>query len=246
MRAKNPTVVITGASRSIGLEFTRQYLERGAMVFATCRNPERAEGLQTLKEQHPDTCIPVQMDVMDDGQIQAAARAVSESADQVDLLINNAGIYGENEAGLESISSETLLRVLHVDAVGPVMVTRYFLPLLRKSDSAKVASLTSGAGLLKHGLPKAGGSYSYGAGKAALHKVLQSMAADLATEGIVSVGMAPGFVLTDMTRGSPRTPPLLPEESVAGMIRVMDGLTREDVGRFLAWDGHECEWTVEN
>jgi len=52
-------------------------------------------------------------------------------------------------------------------------------------------------------------------------------------------------VLTDMTRGAPRTPPLVPERSVSGMIRVIDGLTRKDAGHFLDWEGRHCVWEVE-
>lgn len=242
---ERPVILITGASRGLGLEFTRQFLQRGATVWAACRDPANASGVQELAEAFGTACRPLPLDVTNDKEIEQAAVEVGAHSGRLDLLINNAGTFVPGEHGLATVSTAGLLRVLHVNAVAPVSVTRAFLPLLRKACGATVVSLTSGAGLLKRELPAGGGQYGYGASKAAMHKLLQSLAADLRAEGVISVGMAPGFVLTDMTRWAPRTPPLLPEQSVSGMIRVIDALTLEDAGHFLDWEGRHCAWEVE-
>lgn len=237
-------VLITGASRGIGREYVRQYLERGSRVFATCRNPSEAAGLQALAEAYPDTCHVLRMDVTKDDEIRAAAEEAAAHTDRLDVLVNNAGIFAEGEAGLETVESAKMLHVLHVDAVAPVIVTKYFLPLLRKAEHARVVNITSGAGVLTKKKKTPNGQYSYGAGKAALNMAIKSMAADMAPLGIIAIGLGPGFVETDMTRGGSRQPPLQPRESVAGMIRVIDALTPDDAGAFRGHDGAPCDWEI--
>jgi NAD(P)-dependent dehydrogenase (short-subunit alcohol dehydrogenase family) len=235
-------VAVTGSSRGIGLEFVRQYATRGATVFATCRNPDKAQQLKQLAEQMPSRVIPVTLDVTRDEQIVAAAGIIAEQAGTLDVLVNNAGCFAPGEEGIATLSADSMLYVYHVNVVGPAILCKHMRPLLAKADRPRVINLTSGAGLLGRRPLQPGRQYSYGATKAALNKVIRSLAGDLAQDGIICCGMAPGFVATDMTAGSDRTPPLTPEESVRGMIAATDALTLQDAGEFYSHAGEVCNW----
>ncbi len=240
------TVFITGASRGLGLEFVRQYLKAGAFVFAAARTVN-APALLELSEAHSERCCIVPLDLTEESCYSAACRIVQSEGRMLDLLIHNAGIYAEGEQNLESIQSERMQRVLFVDAVSPLLLTRALLPVLRR-PGAIITALTSGAGLLRNNLvrmtTRAGGQFSYGMGKAALHKAWQVLASDPAMDGCTVVGMAPGFVLTDMTRGVPTPPTLEPPESVRGMIATLAGLGQEANGGFYDYTGSRCEWEI--
>jgi NAD(P)-dependent dehydrogenase (short-subunit alcohol dehydrogenase family) len=236
------TVLITGASRGIGLQYARAYAALGWRVFAACRRPERSPGLAQLLGEHGDAVTPVTLDVTDEAQIKAAAVLVADQAGRLDVLVNNAGIFAEGEEGLETVDAASMHEVYAVNVVGPVLMCKHFADLLRAGQAARVANLTSGAGLLGARPPQPGSQYSYGATKAALNKVIRNLAADLRRHGVLVVGMAPGFVATDMTAGSPKTPPLTPEQSVAGQIKTLSRLTMDHTGRFFAHDGSECDW----
>lgn len=238
------TILITGANRGLGLEFTRQYLERGDLVFAGCRSPERAEALQALIDAHPERGFLAELDVTQDAAIDEAVRLVRGVSNRLDILVNNAGAFVPQEGGLRGASAGRMLQLYHLNAVAPVILTQRFLPLLKRAEAGRVAHLVSGAGVLRNRRGEPGRQYSYGATKAALNLLVRKMADDLHEDGILSLGIAPGFVLTDMTRNSPSPPPLLPEDSVRGMIRVIDAATLEQSGHFLAHDGTECDWFV--
>ncbi len=235
-------VLVTGASRGIGLEYVRQYAARGRRVFASCRRPDDSPGLAGLVCEFGQLVRPLTIDVTDESQIVAAARAVADEAGRLDVLINNAGVFGEGEQGLDTIDAGTMHYVYGVNVVGPVLMCKHFADLLAGGESPRVANLTSGAGLLAAKPPEPNSQYSYGATKAALHKVVRNLAADLRPRGVIVVGMAPGFVATDMTAGSPKTPPLTPEQSVSGQIKTLASLAMEHAGRFFAHDGSECDW----
>jgi NAD(P)-dependent dehydrogenase (short-subunit alcohol dehydrogenase family) len=235
-------VAVTGSSRGIGLEFVRQYARRGDTVFATCRNPDQAQQLQALTRENPRQVVPMALDVSCEEQIRAAANRIADQAGRLDILVNNAGCFAPGEEGLDTLDADSMLYVYHVNAVGPALMCKHLRPLLAKGHNPRVIHLTSGAGLLGRGELSPGRQYSYGATKAALNKIIRSLAGDLRAEGILCCGMAPGFVATDMTAGSDRTPPLTPEESVSGMIETIDGLALAQTGEFYSHAGEICRW----
>jgi NAD(P)-dependent dehydrogenase (short-subunit alcohol dehydrogenase family) len=226
------SVLITGANRGIGLEFARQYAERSWRVWATCRNPEKAEELRVLGG---DVRV-CKLDVTDEARMQTLAAEI----DSLDLLIHNAGIFAEGEAGLDSVDAEKMLNVFRVNMLAPVLLTKHLQGKLNSGGC--VAALTSGAGVLWDEAREPGGQYSYGASKAALARALRALADDLRPRNITVAGLNPGYVRTDMTGGADSPAPLSPEESVAGMIAVLDRITLEQSGRFFNYDGAEAPW----
>jgi NAD(P)-dependent dehydrogenase (short-subunit alcohol dehydrogenase family) len=229
------TVLITGASRGIGLEFARQCLARGDRVFAACRTPQSAHHLAALAS---DRLHIIPLDVADAASIAAAQRLVREQTDSLDVLINNAGILLDDEKipdNLAALDFERTAQVFRVNATGALMVARAFLGMMRRGGI--IASITSGYGSLT--LHTHSHTYAYSASKAALNMFMRALAHDRLTRGMCVVVLDPGWVRTDM---GTEYADLAPSESVGGMLRVIDSLKPADTGRFLRWDGAEMPW----
>lgn len=168
---------------------------------------------------------------------------LASEIESLDVVIHNAGIFAQGEAGLDSVDAEKMLNVFRVNTLAPVLLTKHLLPKLNPGGC--VAALTSGAGVLWDEDSEPGGQYSYGASKAALARALRALAADLKPKKIMVAGINPGFVRTDMTGGENSPAPLSPEESISGMIAVLDDLTLEQTGRFFNYDGTEAPWLLQ-
>ena len=235
-------VLITGANRGLGLEFTRQYLERGARVFAGCRRPAEASQLRTLQAAQPQRLSVVALDMADANSIQAGHATVRSQVDGLDVLINNAGIYSSRGSAeplerLGTLTFEEALMVLRVNAVAPLIVAQQYLDLLRAGHDAKIASLSSGYGSVSANT--GGFPYYYSASKAALNMFMRSLAADAKRWGITTVLLDPGWVSTDM--GGPHAS-ITPKQSVRRMIHVIDTLTPRHNARFITWEGADQAW----
>lgn len=235
-------VVVTGASRGIGLELVREHARRGDRVLATCRSPAAAAELAAVAAAHPGLVQVARLDVTDAGSIAAGASAAERALGAVDLLWSNAGVYPGRpgtpveEGPLGTLRAEDGLSVLAVNAVGAVLLAQAFLPLLRRGERPRLVTLSSGYASLElnQGTP-----YWYGASKAALNMLHRSLAADPAARGVVVLMLSPGWARTDM--GGPNAPTPV-EEAVAGMIRVADESGPERNGAFLDWQGHRVPW----
>jgi NAD(P)-dependent dehydrogenase (short-subunit alcohol dehydrogenase family) len=235
-------ILITGANRGLGMEFGRQYLQRGAHVFAGCRRPEAAQRLRKLQAAHPQRLDIISLDVADADSIQSAYAAVQAQTDKLDVLINSAGIFSTQGSAepLErpgNLTFEDALAVLRVNAVAPLIMAQRFLNLIRAGHHARIVAISSGYGSVSANL--GGFPYYYSASKAALNMFMRSWAGDLKRWGITTVLLDPGWVSTDM--GGAQAP-ITPEQSVRGMLHVIDSLTPYHNGRFFTWEGNEQAW----
>ena len=233
--------MVTGAGRGLGLEFTRQLLDAGAIVLATARHPGRADAFSELALAHGKRFIPIALDVADPRSIAAASEAAARSTKRLDLLINNAGINsrgvpaGQSNVRLGELEPEGILTMVRVNAIGPLLVSQAMLPLL--GEGSKVLSISSWLGSLSN--KESGGNYGYCASKTTLNMLMRAFAFDVADRGIISVVANPGWVQTDM--GGARAS-LTPAASVAGLLGVVDTLTPAQRGAFLQWDGTVHPW----
>lgn len=226
--------LVTGTNRGIGLEFVRQLAARGDSVVATAREPARASELQRLSQQHPSLVEVHACDVSIDASVASLAAAVGDRP--LDVLINNAGVMGSH-GRLGRLRFEEVLQTLNVNAVGALRVVQAVLPNLRRGSTKRLVQITSGLGSI--GENASGGYYDYRMSKAALNMLAMNLAQELGGEGFVSIALQPGWVQTEMGgRGAPTRV----EDSVSGMLRVIDALTAKDNGRFLGWDGRESAW----
>lgn len=222
------TVLITGANRGIGLEMARQLSERGDKVIATARKPDEASGLKALAVRVE------QLDVTDTASVQALAARLEGVP--IDLLINNAGVGGQKTNDLEATNFDEVAKTFDVNSLGPMRVTQALLPNLEAGKGRTVVQISSIMGSIEQ---NRGGYYGYRASKAALNMLNKSLAAELGKQGFVCVVMHPGWVKTRMGGAAA---PVEPEDSVAGIFEVIDGLVPEDNGRFIDYQGNSIPW----
>jgi NAD(P)-dependent dehydrogenase (short-subunit alcohol dehydrogenase family) len=235
-----PTVLVTGANRGLGLEFTRQYCDAGWQVIATCRDPAGAAELQALRSQHPGLEIEA-LDVGDFATIDALAARLAGRP--MDVLLNNAGVFGPKPGAEQdlrqnfgSMDYEVWTEVLRVNLMAPMKMAEAFVDHVAASAQKKIVAISSTEG----SSPNAkGGIYAYRTSKAALNMLMQNLAPDLAPRGIVTAAFCPGWIRTRM--GGPRAPLEAPP-SIAGLRRVIDGLTPENSGKFWLWTGERLPW----
>ncbi len=242
-------IFITGASRGMGLEFTRRFLQRGDHVFAACRNPQEAGYLQALKISMPSQLTILRLDVADKNSIFDVFAAMRMNTDSLDLLINNAGIYlgrrgalpnAEDDAGsdkLEKLNFEDGVNLMKVNAIAPILIAQQFLGFLKKGTNPRVISITSGYGSITHN--DWGEPYHYSASKAALNMYMRSLAVDVKEFGITVAVLDPGWVQTEMGGANA---PIEVMESVDGMMAVIDALTPKQNGLCFNWEGVLQEW----
>ena len=226
-----PTVFITGANRGLGFEFAKQYAADGWRVIAACRDPAKAEALSAVEG---DVQVET-MDVDDDASVASLSDKLKDEA--IDLLINNAGIYGPKHLSAEDMDYEAWGRVLRTNTMSPFRVTMAFLQQVRNSDQKIIATLSSKMGSLNEN--QDGGEYIYRSSKAALNAALKGLSYDLADAGIRIVLMHPGWASTDM--GGPSAP-LLPADGVAGLRKVLAGIKDGETGVFYDYNGGELAW----
>lgn len=230
-RKHGPTVLITGANRGIGLELARQYAADGWHIIATCRQPKAAKALLAIKG---DIRVRA-LDITDPVQNRALARALKSEA--IDLLINNAGIYGPRRVAFGRVDREAWHEVFDVNVMGPMMVTEALADHVARSTGKTVVTMTSMMGSIA--LNESGGSYVYRSSKSALNMVMKGLSVTLKPRGITVALIHPGWVRTDMGGAGAN---LSVEESVAAMRRLIARLTPADNGRFFNYDGKEISW----
>lgn len=221
------TVVVTGANRGIGLEFCRQYKERGDDVIAVCRTA--SEELQELGVR-----VEEGIDVSDPESIRELAKRL-EGTD-VDILVNNAGIMIRQSLGeIDEDAVEDMVRQYRTNSIGPLLVTQALLPNLHKGSKVGIVSSRVGS-VADNG---SGGSYGYRMSKSAVNMAGKSLAVDLEEKGIPVALLHPGFVRTGMTDNSGY---IDADEAAGGLIKRMDELDMEKTGTFWHSNGEELPW----
>lgn len=224
------TIVITGANRGIGLEFARQYLAEGAEVIACCRAPDKAETLKTLGGKL--SIAP--LDVTDSGSIARLAAKLKDRP--IDILINNAGVFGPDHQGANDADVEGYAATFLVNSIAPLSVAQALKDNLKRGDGKKLVVITSKMGSIAD---SSGGSLAYRASKAALNMIMNGVAKDWSKDGI-SVGILhPGWVQTDM--GGPHAT-ITVEQSVKGLKARIAELGPRLSGRFYDYLGKEIAW----
>lgn len=205
-------MLIIGASRGIGLGLVDVHLEDGWTVHATTRDGSAPRRAVTAHR----------LDVRDEDQL---GTLIANSDEPFDRIIHNAGIKGAPRSDLMEVNAEAPMRVVE---------TLLDAGCLRRGGS--VAIMTSQMGARRG---RAGGLGDYGDSKAALNDEFRNRTGMWGEAGAIAVVIHPGWVQTDMGGSGA---PLNVRESVEGVKGVMDGLTSDDHGKFLTWDGRIHPW----
>lgn len=255
MSAKARSVLITGTSRGLGLEMVRQFAETQrplSALFACCLDPANSEELQALAKKHSDIIKVIQMDVADPVSIkQAAAQVASQLGPSgLNLIINNAAIAVYTTV-LKS-SAEDMINCYKTNTVGPMCIIQEFLPLLRAAakDSGisgmschKAAVVNISTNLSSNELVEE--LYAklpmvpYRCSKAALNMVTSCVCLELREEQILCALLHPGWVRTQMGGSDGE---IEVEESIGGMINVMNSMTEKNHGALVNYKGLSLPW----
>lgn len=219
-------ILITGAGRGIGLGFVQHFLKQGHSIYACYRT--ESDKLNSLANQYSGLNL-LQWDVS-----RPASEALLQSLpEHIDMIINNAGIYGPKNDGqsLEKVTAEAMHEVYDVNCVAPLRIIQTLQDKLVRPGGI-IANISSKMG--SSGDNTSGGTYAYRAAKAALVIISKSMAVDLQDQGISVITLHPGWVRTDMVGF---TGLVDVSESVEGMVRVIENIDSYDPGDFIAYDG---------
>jgi len=254
MAARPKTALVTGASRGLGLEWTRQLRARGWRVFAACR-----AGAGAFRDADKERLlVPIALDVADAASVATLGPALEGVA--LDLLVNNAGTRPEAcgpDKLIDAIDFDAMDVTLRTNVVGPCRVLAAALPALARAaaeankfivinTSSSLGSTAAVKGTRDDFKNLTGTDLAYRSSKAALNNATACAALELAEryprQSIV-IALDPGWVQTDMgTRGGLESPPLTVETSVSRQIAVVESLTVEDTGKYLDLDGAEVPW----
>ncbi|KAG1971937.1 C-factor [Pimephales promelas] len=257
--------LVQGASRGLGLDFCKYLLlnKSTASVIATCRNPDTAQYLAALSAQHAGRMTVLKLDVNKEDDIKRAAENVKSAFGKVDLIINSSAMLhpsGKGETSLRDVSAQGTISTLATNTVGPLVMAKYFAPLLQKGTGAFgqqppekekqhsgiIVNMTARVGSIGDNV--LGGWYSYRMSKAALNMATRNLSIELGRgrSKIVCVSLHPGTVNTDLSRPYHRNIAkdklFSAEYSVQCLMNIIDNLNIEKTGKAYAWDNNEIPW----
>jgi NAD(P)-dependent dehydrogenase (short-subunit alcohol dehydrogenase family) len=229
------TILITGANRGLGLEFCRQYSEQDIHIIACCRNPDSATELQAIAITNPRLSIYA-LDVNNFNQIDALAQQLSDKT--IDILLCNAGVYGDTKKhSFGALDYQIWEQTLRINTLAPVKLAESFLPNLLKSTSPKLIAMSSLMASISDN--SSGGSICYRSSKAALNAAMKSLAINLKEQNIAVLILHPGWVKTDMGGSNA---PLNTQDSIIGMRQVISDFNLSNSGAFLNYRGDALAW----
>lgn len=237
------TILVTGAASGLGLEFLRSYSEadQGNVVYGIDRQPLPS----------PESRINIHFMQFDITSAQSLAALQSNLSERpLDLVIHSAGIRGlvpdvedrhpDNVAACESLevmTPETIHRTLNINAVGAFALIQALVPNLRKAHDAKVVVMSSRMGSISQNT--SGSAYAYRASKAALNAIVKSFSIDIPE--VTFVLCHPGRVETKLVRCKEEGA-ISPEESLEGILPMIDRWGKSDSGKFYDRFGEPIRW----
>jgi NAD(P)-dependent dehydrogenase (short-subunit alcohol dehydrogenase family) len=229
------TILITGANRGIGLELTRGYAQSQRNVIACCRDPEAATELQKLASEHEGVEVQ-QVHVSDGDSVAALAARVGDRP--IDMLINNAGTPGPGpqDQGLANMDFDGWADAFAVNTMAPLRILQAFRSNLAAGSNPRAVTVTSQMGAIGLDMPV---MFAYCSSKGAVNKLMRLASFELKNDGVAVVLVHPGWVKTDM--GGPGAQ-ITPEESAAGLIEVLDGVSLDDSPCFKTYAGDDHVW----
>ncbi|WP_332686762.1 SDR family oxidoreductase [Bosea sp. (in: a-proteobacteria)] len=228
------TWMITGANRGIGLALAMELLRRGDHVVAAARNPWGG-ALAELAGAHGAALMPLELDVTSDASIAAAKQALAGRP--LDVLVNNAGIYGprDRQSAFE-MDFDAWRAVFEVNVYAPLRVAQAFLPNLEAGSGRKLATISSRMGSLG-GNPS--GALAYRSSKAAVNMAMVVFGNAVRASEIAVLLFHPGWVRTDMGGGGADIPAT---DSAAGLIETIDASGMAETNSFRTWQGETIPW----
>lgn len=247
------SILVTGCNRGLGLGIIKSLLKRDSLpnhIFATCRNLQAADELKNLAANHKQLHL-LEIDLKNFESYAELVKNVEETVkdDGLNVLFNNAGVSPRSSfLGLKALKASELMDTYSVNCVAPLMLSKAFIPLLRKASKANksaplgisravIINMSSILGSIESNVD--GSLYHYRVTKSGLNAATKSISIDLKNDGIMAVAMHPGWVKTDM--GGEKAP-MSVEESCNSMINTIYNLDASKNGGFIQYDGKSLPW----
>lgn len=234
------TVLITGASRGLGLEYCRQMAAAGWQVLACARDPGLSTGLRGIADGNPSRVRILRLDVVDEENVQSVARELRSTP--LDMLINNAGTFGpEGSPGgmqyqsLAHMDYAIWREILEVNLLAPFRLTVALAPSLRLAARPVVVMLSSDLGSIANN--RMGQSHAYRTSKAGLNMLTKGIANEW--RDLIVVSMAPGWCKTELGGEEAE---IDPADSVRAQLRTFATLNASHSGQFLDRFGAQVAW----
>ena len=229
------TVLITGSNRGIGFAFVEAFAQKGWIVIATTRNPDRATDLLALSKKYPSVKIE-KLDVTNQQQTDSLAEKYQDIP--IDILLNNAAVtpYDDTFSQLEELDMSLGERSLLVNALGPLRVSQAFIDNVMASEIKLILTISAKAGTFSNS-PKAAMMYHYRASKVALNMYMLTLSYETKKTGVTTVMMAPGRVNTRPDSKFKLPKAISPDQSVALMMEQIEKITPDLNGKFIDNDG---------
>lgn len=236
-----PTILVTGASRGLGLEFVRQYAADDWQVVACCRSPDSADELQSLTSKLENVTVE-KLDVQKHAEIDALARQYKDRP--IDVLLNNAGMIGplpyEDHIERQHFGSTDYAvwdEVMQTNVYGPLKMTEAFVENVAHSDSKIIANISSEvSSIAGFTIP----AIAYASSKSALNRAMTIVAEQLKPRGIIVKLFCPGYVKTRMDFSGYATVEI--PQSITALRQQIAALTIDDTGTFSRYDGKTLPW----
>jgi NAD(P)-dependent dehydrogenase (short-subunit alcohol dehydrogenase family) len=232
----NYAILITGANRGLGLALTEKLLSLGHSIHAINRRDSQA--LLLLQKKYPGKLQLHPGDVSDETSIQRVLERIAGQTSSLDIILNNAALNQEQSGPLlEQVDFSNYLPTYQVNAIGPLMVVKYALPLLRRGNRKLIVNFSSEAGSI--GTCWRTREYSYCMSKAALNMASQILQNALKGEDIKVLALHPGWFSSDM--GGPQAP-ITPSEAAEAVLKLVLDPPGLDGPIFIGPNGEALEW----
>ncbi|MDS0222119.1 SDR family NAD(P)-dependent oxidoreductase [Haloarcula sp. S1AR25-5A] len=219
-------VLVTGATRGIGTAIADGLVDLDATVYAGARDTDDIDAA----DRHA-----IELDVTDDAEMVAAVDRIEREQGRLDVLVNNAGVMDSREP-LDEMPTDVIDHTLDTNLRGPVLMTKYALPLLLADAGGRVVTMSSGLGAITES--QSGGTPAYRVSKTGVNGLTKYLDGEYASDGLIANSVCPGYVQTDMTEESaPRTP----EEGAETPVWLARFKADAPSGRFWR-DKAEIEW----
>lgn len=190
---KQRVALVTGANRGIGFEAVNQLASLGMDVILTARDEKR--GREAARKLNKKNVVFCQLDVTDKRNIAKARGFVEKEFGRLDILVNNAGILLDMDDSIMSVDPEKITRTITTNTLGPLLVSREFMPLMKRGGYGRIVNVSSGSGQL---VDMGDWAPAYSISKTALNAVTRLLAGGLEGTNILVNSVCPGWVRTDM------------------------------------------------
>ena len=243
--------LITGCNRGIGRTLLSTYLSRpSTTAIALVRDPDHpsSQSLTSLHSGKGSKLIVLPYDASSPDSAKEAINALrtGHKITYLDVVVANSGINAFHGPSITATEAD-FVDHLKVNTIGPVLLFSATLPLLEKSPKPKFFAISSELGSKGRLAPVVGPNWiPYGISKAGLNYAMRKL--HFEHTDIVVAPLVPGWVQTDMgseaaeLNGTAEGAPVTPQQSVNGLLKVIDGATRETSGRFWSFEGKEIPW----